>query len=140
MSETVNQVSQVATQSPDAFRWLGEIVVLLIGVFAKIEFNRIWNVMNQNSKDVSELKIYEASQKSDKSITIRVDHLEESIDELKSMHEQNRLERKDRDKELFNVLKEMNEKLHAHIETAATKADMSATQALRKVLREDKQK
>lgn len=114
--ESVEACVAVATST---IRWILGGILFVAGAIIKLEFNRIWKSIYENKKNILE-------HNGDATIKYRVKALE-----------MERQERKERDKELFALIRKMDEKLHQHIESAVSTRTTSETQTIRKVLREE---
>ena len=112
--------------SISTLRWVISGGFLLMGAIIKLEFNRIWNKVDENNKNIEDNKIQLAKTNVDTSLETRIKALEEA-----------RLQQRDKDKELYKRISEMNEKLHKHIESAIERKETLSTQTLRKILSEE---
>ena len=110
-----NEVTDCIEFSTETLRWIaGGIFFVFIGI-VKLEFRRLWKAIDNSQNTPQNV-----------ALKCRVESLEES-----------RTQRIERDRELFALINDMNQKLHKHIESAVSGRDMTQTQTLRKVIREE---
>ena len=117
----------------ETIRWIIGGGFLVLGAIIKLEFNRIWKRIDEHTKLVDDLRLTMVEKQNNSTIELRVEMLENSVNKIASMYEDTKNDRQ----KLFGILHKMNEKLHAHIESASEKKDMATTQQMRDILKEE---
>ena len=120
----------IYTITGETFRWIIGGVFVIFGAILKFEFRRIWAKINQNSLDIEANKMEIARNNFDKSLDVRISALENLVKDI--MNDQ-----KQRDKELFNLINNMNDRLHQHIEEAIARRNISSSEDIKEILRNE---
>ena len=126
-------MSETTEVSVATIRWIIGGCFVGLGAIAKLEFLRLRKDIEENKMATEKNKMAIATS----SVDSRITNLEKLVDNFFQAHREAKAERRDRDQKLFDMINEMNEKLHKHIESAYTKRDATSSQTLRKIFQEE---